>query len=64
MKTIIYEIIKDYGFTVSQTEEVLHLLNSESGKYIASATHKIIKNRKWMIIAPHDTREAFADCNC
>ena len=58
LKTIIYEIIKDYGFTAHQTEEVLHLLKSESGKYISSATHKIIKNRKWIIIAPHNTREA------
>ena len=58
LKTIVYEIIKEYGFTVSQTEEVLHLLKSESGKYIASPTHKIIKNRKWIIIAPHDSREA------
>ena len=58
LKTIIYEIIKDYGFTAHQTEEVLHLLKSESGKYISSATHKIIKNRKWIIIAPHNTHEA------
>lgn len=57
LKTIIYEIIKDYGFTAHQTEEALHLLKSESGKYISSATHKIIKNRKWIIIAPHNTRE-------
>ena len=58
LKTIVYEIIKDYDFTAHQTEEVLHLLRSESGKYISSATHKIIKNRKWMIIAPHNNLEA------
>jgi tRNA(Ile)-lysidine synthase len=58
LKTIIYEIIKDYGFTAHQTEEVLHLLKSESGKYISSATHRIINNRKWIIIAAHNTREA------
>ena len=57
LKTIIYEIIKEYGFTAHQTADVLHLLKSESGKYISSATHKIIKNRKWLIIAPHNTRE-------
>jgi tRNA(Ile)-lysidine synthase len=57
LKTIIYEIIKDFGFTAHQTEEVLHLLKSESGKYISSATHKIIRNRNWIIIAPHNTLE-------
>ena len=40
LKTIIYEIIKDYGFTAHQTDEVLHLLMSESGKYISSACGK------------------------
>jgi len=55
LKTIIYEIIKEYGFTAHQADEVLHLLKSESGKYISSATHKIIRNRKWILIAPHNT---------
>lgn len=58
LKTIIYEIIKEYGFTAHQTSEVLHLLKSESGKYISSATHKIIKDRKWIIISPHNTELA------
>lgn len=58
LKTVLYEIIKDYGFTAHQTEEVSSLLKSESGKYISSATHKIIKNRNWLIIAPINTLEA------
>ncbi|HEY5461748.1 MAG TPA: tRNA lysidine(34) synthetase TilS [Hanamia sp.] len=58
LKTITYEIIKDYGFTSHQTGETLNLLNSESGKFISSATHKIIRNRNWLIIAPANTLEA------
>jgi tRNA(Ile)-lysidine synthase len=58
LKTIVYEIIKEYGFSAHQTDEALHLLNSESGKYISSASHKIIKNRDWLIIAPVNTLEA------
>ncbi len=58
LKTIIYEIIKEYGFTARQTEEVASLLKSESGKYISSATYKIIKNRGWLIISPVNTFEA------
>jgi tRNA(Ile)-lysidine synthase len=53
-----YEIIKDFGFTARQTDEVLTLLHAESGKYISSATHKIIRNRNWLIIAPINTLEA------
>ncbi len=55
LKAIVYEIIKDYGFTAHQTDEAIGLLKSESGKYIQSATHRIIKNRNWLIIAPIET---------
>jgi tRNA(Ile)-lysidine synthase len=58
VKTIVYEIIKDFGFTSHQAEDVINLLKSESGKYISSGTHKIIKNRAWLIIAPINTLEA------
>ncbi|MEO6251884.1 MAG: tRNA lysidine(34) synthetase TilS [Ferruginibacter sp.] len=58
LKTIVYEIIKDYGFTAQQTDESIALLKSDSGKYIQSATHRIIKNRSWLIISPNETAEA------
>ena len=58
LKTIIYEIIKDYHFTAHQTEQVVNLLKSGSGKYISSQTHRIINNRGWLIIAPINTEEA------
>ena len=53
-QTIIYEIIRDFGFTSRQVQEVIDLLDSDSGKYIQSASHRIIKNRNWLIIAPND----------
>ena len=52
LHTIVYEIIKEVGFTSAQTDEVIHLLDSESGRFVQSATHRIIKNRRWLIIAP------------
>jgi tRNA(Ile)-lysidine synthase len=52
LHTIIYEIIAEYNFAAAQVSEVEKLLNSESGKYITSATHRILKNRKWLIISP------------
>lgn len=58
LKTIVYEIIKDFSFTSHQTDEVVNLLKSESGKYISSISHKIIKNRNWLIIASVNTLQA------
>ncbi len=56
--SILYEIIRDFGFTSHQTDEVIDLLTSETGKYIESGSHQIIKNRKWLIIAPIQSEEA------
>lgn len=58
LASIVYEIIKDYHFNASQANEVINLLDSETGKYVQSATHRIIKNRNWIIIAPVNTAEA------
>ena len=56
--TVIYEIIKEYGFAASQVPETEKLLTSESGKYIVSATHRILRNRKWLIIGPLQSADA------
>jgi len=58
LHSIIYEIIKVYGFSPAQVDEVEHLLDSESGRYVSSATHRIIKNRRWLIIAPAQSEQA------
>jgi tRNA(Ile)-lysidine synthase len=52
LQTVIYEIIAEFNFTAAQVGEVEKLLDSESGKYITSATHRILRNRKWLIISP------------
>lgn len=58
LATIIYEIIRDFNFSSQQVNDVIHLLESESGKYIQSSTHRIIKNRNWLIISPNQTQAA------
>ena len=52
LTTIVWEISREFGFSAAQAGEIISLLDSESGKYIKSTTHRIIKNRKWLIIAP------------
>jgi tRNA(Ile)-lysidine synthase len=58
LHSIVYEIIKEFGFSAGQVDEVTRLLESESGRYVASATHRIIKNRRWLIIAPAQAEHA------
>ena len=58
LSTIVYEIVKEFGFHSSQVNEVVDLLESGTGKYVSSSSHRIIKNRNWLIIAPAVTTEA------
>jgi tRNA(Ile)-lysidine synthase len=50
--TILFEMVREYGFTSGQVSDIINLLDSESGKYIVSSTHRILKNRKHLIISP------------
>jgi len=54
LATVVYEIVREYGFTPSQTGEVIHLLHAETGKQVVSPTHLIFRNRKWLIISPRE----------
>jgi tRNA(Ile)-lysidine synthase len=58
LHTITWELIKTFGFHAAQTEEVIKLLDGENGAYQSSATHRIIRNRNWMIISPNSTETA------
>ena len=58
LNSIIYEIISDFGFSAAQVDEVIKLLGSESGRYVQSATHRLIKNRRWLIIAAAQAEQA------
>jgi|GEM_PF-35469 len=52
LHTIVYEIIAAYGFSPQQVGTLIGLLDSDTGKYLLSSTHRILKNRNWLIIAP------------
>ena len=49
-QTILFEIVKQYGFNSKQLPYIMQLLYSETGKFIESNSHRIFKNRKWLII--------------
>lgn len=51
-RALIYEIISEYGFSEKQVDEVIKLSESDSGKYIQSASFRIIRHRHWFIISP------------
>lgn len=50
LATICYELFQPFGFTSGQVPHILNLLGSESGHYISSATHRIIRNRNFLVV--------------
>lgn len=54
---VLYELIHPLGFTSKQVDQALHLLDSETGRYITSSSHRILKNRNWLIISPLHAEE-------
>lgn len=50
--SLIFEIIKEFGFGEKQVQEVVKLTEAESGKFIANEKYQIIRHRNWLIIAP------------
>ncbi len=47
-KNYLYEILKNYGFT--EWDDVLNLVNAQSGKKVLSKTHRLIKDRDFMLL--------------
>ena len=58
LQTILWEIVKDFHFVSAQLSDIQNLLFADNGKYVASSSHRIIKNRAWLIIAPLQNAEA------
>jgi tRNA(Ile)-lysidine synthase len=50
--SLVYDIIKDYGFGEKQVPDVKKLLKAESGKFIENENFQVIRHRNWLIIAP------------
>lgn len=52
LATVYFELVREWGFTPHQLPDLLHLLEANTGKWVASPTHRIIRNRDWLILAP------------
>jgi len=48
--TVLFEILKPWGFNTTQVDEILESLNALSGKVFLSSTYKLLKDREKLII--------------
>ena len=48
--TLMYELLHTFGFGPSLIEQITEQLNGESGKVFFSETHRLLKDRKYLLI--------------
>jgi tRNA(Ile)-lysidine synthase len=58
LETVLYELIRDFRFSHDQLIDIIALTKADNGSYVPSATHRVIKNRRWLIIAPAISMDA------
>ncbi|MBS3768742.1 MAG: tRNA lysidine(34) synthetase TilS [Bacteroidales bacterium] len=52
--TYLFEILKPYEFTKEVIHEIVEHLEDEPGKEFFSSTHKLIRDRDYLIVAPRE----------
>jgi tRNA(Ile)-lysidine synthase len=50
--TVLHHLLQPVGFTAAQLPDALQLLQAETGKYIVSPTHRLLRNRAWLMLTP------------
>ena len=50
LSTIVYELLLPFGFSSAQIPHILGLLDSGSGHYIASSSHRVIRDWDFLIV--------------
>ena len=52
LNAVVYELFKTFGFSSAQVEGIINLMSASTGKFICSDTHRVLKNRDWLLIHP------------
>jgi len=52
--TLLFELLRPYGFNADTVEEILSGIHGESGKQYLSPTHKLVKDRETLQLTPLD----------
>jgi len=50
--TILHHLTQDKGFQPAQIPDMIQLLHADNSKMVLSDSHRIFRNRKWLIMSP------------
>jgi tRNA(Ile)-lysidine synthase len=58
LSTLAYELFTPFGFSPEQVPHILELLDSDSGRQVIGPSHRVIKNRDFLVITSIESEAA------
>lgn len=52
LHTLVFELFHAYGFSARQVPEIIRFLDASTGSTMFSVSHRLLKNRNWLILTP------------
>lgn len=52
LRTILFELIREFGFQAEQVDDIIDSLNKESGRKFFSDSYRLVKDREFLLISP------------
>ena len=56
-EALLFEVFSEWGFTAAATGEVAGLFRSQTGRYLESATHRVVRHRDFLVVTRRQTVE-------
>lgn len=52
LRTILFELIREFGFQAEQVDDIIDSLTKESGRKFFSEDYRLVKDREYLLISP------------
>ena len=56
-QTVLFELLKQYGYNNDQVKQILTALDGNAGKVFYTTTHQLLKDRQWLILSARTERD-------
>ncbi len=56
LRTILFELIREFGFQAEQIDDIIESLTRESGRKFFAEEYRMVKDREYLLISPYQPR--------
>jgi tRNA(Ile)-lysidine synthase len=57
LRTILFELIREFGFQIEQVDDIIDSLTKESGRQFFSDNYRLVKDREYLLISPYQLKQ-------